>query len=96
MVSFKLEQGAKVSSEEKRMLENAKVLPIVFDEDSPELTEEMERKFIEARKAKPYSVEPLTIYVSSVTIEKAKMIGKDYMEILGRLLDQAVNEYMAM
>ena len=66
MVSFKLEQGTKISNEEKKMLEEAKKLPLVYDEDSPELTDEMEKAFIEARRNKPYNAEPLTGYVSFI------------------------------
>lgn len=94
MVSFKLTQEMKISEDEKKMLKEAKKLPVVYDEDSPELTEDMEEAFIKARKRKPYKVEPLTVYVSSETIRKEKTIGEDYMEVLGRLVDQAVNEYI--
>lgn len=96
MVSFKLEQGTRLSNEEKQMLKEAKKRPIVYDADSPELTDDMEQAFIAARKEKPYKVEPLTIYVSPATIKKAKSINEDYIELLGRLLDQAVNEYTTM
>lgn len=96
MVSFKLEQGTKITNEEKKMLEEAKKLPLIYDEDSPELTDEMEKAFVEARKKKPYNAEPLTVYVSPATIKKAKTIGGDYIDVLGRLLDKAVNEYVTM
>lgn len=96
MVSYKLEQQSQLSNEEKQMLREAKKRPIVYDADSPELTDDMEKAFIAARKEKPYGVEPLTLYVSSETIEKAKSIKGNYIEILGRLLDEAVNEYITM
>ncbi len=74
MVSFKLEQGTKITNEEKKMLEEAKKLPLVYDEDSPELTVEMEKAFIEAGRNKPYNAEPLTVYVSCMpyTIKKSR------------------------
>ncbi len=96
MVSFKLEPDAVLSKEETQMLADAKNRPVVYDDDSPELTDAMEEAFIAARRAKPYKVEPLTVYVSPATIEKAKSMKGDYMEILGRLLDKAVNEYVIM
>ena len=96
MVSFKLEPDAALSNAEKQLLKEAKNRPGVYDEDSPELTPAMEEAFVAARKAKPYKVEPLTVYVSPATIEKAKSIKGDYMEVLGRLLDKAVNEYVLM
>ena len=95
MVSYKVKQGAAITEEEKRELEEAKKRPVLFDEDSPGLDPKMEQAFIEARKKKPYVTKPLTVHVSLATIKKAEALGRDYMDILGRLLDQAVNEYMA-
>lgn len=96
MVAFDLKQGSVLSDEEKRLLAEAKKMPIVYDEDSPELTDAMEQAFIAARKAKPFRGEPLTLYVSPATIEKVKNMGADYIAILGKLLDKAVDEYHAI
>ena len=96
MVTFELKQGSVLSDEEKRLLAEAKKMPIVYDEDSPELTDAMEQAFIAARKAKPFRGEPLTLYVSPATIEKVKSMGTDYIAILGKLLDKAVDEYRAI
>ncbi len=96
MVTFELDGTAALTSGEKKLLAKAKRLPVVFDDDSPEMTDEMEQAFIAARKAKPYQGEPLTLYVSSATLEKAKSLGADYMTILGNLLDKALDEYRAI
>ena len=88
-----LDKNATLTSEEKEILAAAKKLPVVYDEDSPELTDDMERAFIAARKAKPYLGEPITLYVSPLTIEKVKKMEGDYIAILGKLLDNAVREY---
>lgn len=57
MVTFKLtRENTTLTKTERQMVEEAKKLPIVYDDDSPELTEEMEKAFIAARKAKPRSV----------------------------------------
>ena len=93
MVTFELNGTTPLTNRERELLEAGKKLPIVYDEDSPELTEEMERAFIAARKAKPYHGEPLTLYVSAATLNKAKSMGADYLSILGKLLDKAVEEY---
>lgn len=95
MVTFKLDRNAALTEEEKRLLSEAKKRPIVYDEDSPAMTSEMEKAFAAARKARPYQKEPLTLYVSSATITKAKSMGEDYLTILGKLLDKAVDEYCA-
>ena len=60
MVTFEPQEGAELSPEEKAALENAKKLPIVYDEDSPELTESMKRAFVRARRLKPYQTDPAT------------------------------------
>ena len=55
MVTFKLtKENAALTEEEKKMVKEAKDLPIIYDEDSPELTEKMKQAFIAARKAKPH------------------------------------------
>lgn len=93
MVTFELDQGSILSDEERKLLAKAKKLPVIYDEDSPELTDAMEQAFLAARKAKPFRGEPLTLYVSPATIEKVKSMGTDYIAILGKLLDKAVEEY---
>lgn len=96
MVTFELDQGSILSDEERKLLAKAKKLPVIYDEDSPELTDAMEQAFLAARKAKPFRGEPLTLYVSPATIEKVKSMGTDYIAILGKLLDKAVEEYHAI
>ncbi len=93
MITFELNEHAILTKEEKKLLAEAKKKPIVYDEDSPEMTDDMERAFIAARKSKPYHGEPITLYVSHTTLEKVKNMGADYIAILGRLLDKAVDEY---
>lgn len=93
MVSFELKKDAVLSDEERRALAKARKLPVVYDEDSPELTEQMEQAFLAARRAKPFQGERLTLYLSPATMKKAKSLGEDYVAILGRLLEKAVDEY---
>ena len=45
-----LYEGRKLTSEQIRMIEDAKNKPIVYDEDSPELTPAMEKAFLLAAK----------------------------------------------
>lgn len=95
MVNFELDKNSFPTSEAEELLAKARTLPVVYDEDSPEMTEKMEKAFITARKARPYRGEPLTLYVSPATIEKVKHMGTDYLSILEKLLDKAVDEYHA-
>lgn len=96
MAILELDGTAALTGKEKRLLAAAKELPVVYDDDSPELTDDMERAFAAARKAKPYRGEPITLYVSPDTIEKVKALGADYIAILGKLLDKAIDEYRAI
>ena len=50
MVAFELAETATLSDSEKRMLEKAKELPVIYDDDFSELTDEMEQVFAAARK----------------------------------------------
>lgn len=96
MVNFELNGNEKLTEQEKRELKTARKLPVVYDEDSPELDEGMEAAFREARKRKPLRETPLTVYVSPKTLEKAKAMGENYEVVLGKLLDKAVEDYIAM
>jgi hypothetical protein len=52
IVTTTLSKDEKLTDEERKMLEEAKKQPIVFDEDSPEMTPEMEKAFKLAVKAR--------------------------------------------
>ena len=93
MVTFELKENTELDEQEKQMLSRAKNVPIVFDDDSPELTKEMEDELRQARKNKPYKKEAVTLYVSTDTIEKARSLGSDYISILGSILDKVMKEY---
>ena len=93
MVTFNLEPGRKLTDFELEALQNAKNCPIVYDDDSPALTPEMEKAFIAARRAKPFNSEAVTLYLSPETVAKAKNFGSDYIATLGRILDRAMAEY---
>lgn len=54
MTTFELEGKSTLTDKERESLQSGKKLPIIYDEDSPQLTEKMEQAFIAARKAKPY------------------------------------------
>jgi hypothetical protein len=53
IVTYKLNKDAVLSDEELKMLEAAEKMPVVYDDDCPKLTPEMEKAFIAARKANP-------------------------------------------
>ncbi len=45
MVTSTLSKDEKLTEEEIKMIEEAKKYPITFDEDSPEMSPEMEKQF---------------------------------------------------
>jgi hypothetical protein len=45
IVTARLSEDAKLTEEQLKELEEAKKYPITYDEDSPELTPEMEKQF---------------------------------------------------
>lgn len=54
MVTFELAETTSVLTDgEKRMLEKAKELPVIYDDDSPELTGKLEQAFTAAWKRVP-------------------------------------------
>ncbi len=92
MVTRTLNKDARLSEKDKRMIDDAKKMPIVFDDDCPELTPDMESAFIAERKKKPYVGEPVTIYIMPDTLKKAKEISNDYTAWFSSLIDKAVKE----
>ncbi len=52
MVRKNIDITAPLSEEQKKMLSDAAKRPIVFDEDSPELTDEQLRRFVRVSRVK--------------------------------------------
>lgn len=52
MITATLSKDEELTKEDKKMLEEARKHPITFDEDSPELTPEMEKAFRLAAKTR--------------------------------------------
>lgn len=71
-------------SEEIAELEAAEKMPIVFDDDCPEMTGEMLNQF--------HRMNTITIGISPGNMKKVKALGADYPKILSSLLDLALND----
>lgn len=52
MITATLSKDEQLTEEDRKMLEEARKHPITFDEDSPELTPEMEKAFRLAAKTR--------------------------------------------
>ena len=68
-------------------------MPIIYDEDCPELTPAMEEVFREARRKNPVRRVPVTLNISQTTLERAKRWDDDYTAFLARVLEEAMAGY---
>lgn len=73
-----------LTPEEMAELDAAEKMPIVFDDDCPEMTNEMLNQF--------HKVNTVTIGISPSNMKKVKSFGADYSKILSNLLDLALND----
>jgi uncharacterized protein (DUF4415 family) len=83
-----------MTNEEIKEIKSAAEMPVVYDEDSPELTEEMYEEFKKAaeKRREERKKQVLTLRVSADTLNKAKSLGKGYTGILSRLIELALND----
>ncbi len=73
-----------LTPEEIAELDMAEKMPIIFDEDCPEMTCEMLRQF--------HKMNMVTIRISPNSMKKVKAFGENYAKILSKLLDLALND----
>lgn len=78
------EVSDELTAEEIQEIEAASQRPVTYDEDSPEMTDEMLKQF--------HGFNTVPINVSPASMKKAKSFGKNYLGILARLLDLAIND----
>ncbi len=85
--------GQKPTEGQRQRIREAMKRPIVYDDDSPELTEEQYKAFAvvaeEQRRARRKEI--VAIRLSHDTLEKAKMLGRGYTGVLSRLLTMALD-----
>ena len=75
---------AELTPEEAAELEAAEKMPIVFDDDCPEMTNEMLKQF--------HRPDTVTVRISPDSMKKVRSFGADYPQILSQLLDLALND----
>ena len=94
MVVKEIDVNRKLSEEELRMLEEAERMPIVYDEDCPELSDDELSQFkriSEVRKEERRK-QTVTLRLSPRALKKAKSLGKGYTSVLSRILEAALND----
>lgn len=86
--------GQKPTETQVKEIEEASKRPVLFDEDSPELTSEQyeEMAAIARRRREEMKKPVVSLRISPVTLEKAQATGKGYTGFLSRLLDNAIND----
>lgn len=86
--------GQNPSESQIKEIEDAAKRPIVFDEDSPELTPDQyaEMAALAAQRREELKKPVISLRISPVTLEKARATGQGYTGFLGRLLDNAIND----
>ena len=83
-----------LTEDEIKMLDHAEKMPIVYDEDSPELTDEQLKQFrrVSEMRKEERRKQTVTIRLSSKTLNKAKSLGKGYTSVLSRIIEEAFDD----
>ncbi len=83
-----------LTDEQLEILRKTEALPIVYDEDSPELTDAEldEFKRIADLKRENRKKQTVTLRLSPQTLSKARALGKGYTSVLSRILDLAMDD----
>ncbi len=89
-----LEERGAITQEEIEMLEKASKMPIVFDEDSPELTREELKEFrrVSDENRLERNKQTVTLRLSPQALKKARSLGKGYTSVLSRILESALSD----
>lgn len=89
-----LEERGAITQEEIEMLDRASKMPLVFDEDSPELTEEELKGFrrVSAENRLERNKQTVTLRLSPQALRKARSLGKGYTSVLSRILEGALSD----
>lgn len=94
MVKKNIDLWSPLTEEQKKMLEVSESMPIVFDDDSPEITEDelLEFRRVSDARREERRKKTVTIRLSPAALAKAKSLGKGYTSVLSRILEHALND----
>lgn len=73
-----------LTPEEEKEVSEAYKKPIVYDEDSPEMTTEMLKQF--------HRFDEIPVYITDANLDKVKSFGSQYRVVLSRLINMALND----
>lgn len=94
IVKYESDSPPELTEEDLKQLEIARNSPIVYDWDSPKLTQKQLSQF---RRASEINHEKrkkvtLTLRLPKSSVDKAKSLGKGYTSVLSRILEAALND----
>ena len=94
--TFTLKPNQKPAAKQLDMIRKAATMPIIYDEDSPELTEEQLAKFhkvleSDRKEREDNRKQNVTLRLSPRTMKKAKSLGKGYTTILAKIIENALD-----
>ena len=95
---YKLSEGTELTEKQKKMIKEASKRPVVFDEDSPELTDEQLAEFhrVHSANQEERRRQNVTLRLRPHTIRQAKALGKGYTGILSRIVEDTLNDPAAI
>lgn len=94
ITKYTLEPDAKPTKAQIKEIKEASKKPVVYDEDSPKLTDEQLSEFakIAKQQREERKKKVIALRVNTSTLEKAKKLGKGYTAILSRMIDLCIDD----
>ena len=94
MVTVEIDVKKPPTPEQIAMIEKAKQMPITYDEDCPELTEEQLKQFrrVSEIRREERRKQTVTLRISPQALEKARSLGKGYTSVLSRIVESVLND----
>ena len=94
ITKYTLEPDAKLTKAQIKEIKEASKKPVVYDEDSPKLTDEQLSEFakIAKQQREERKKKVIALRVNTSTLEKAKKLGKGYTAILSRMIDLCIDD----
>ncbi|MBR2562427.1 MAG: BrnA antitoxin family protein [Eubacterium sp.] len=91
---FTLDDNEKLTEKQLQMMQEAAARQAVFDEDSPELTDEQLASFrrVHEHNQKERRRQNVTLRLKPQSVRKAKALGKGYSGILSRIVENILDD----
>ncbi len=95
---FVLNEKMTLTEEQRKKIKEAAKRPVVFDEDCPELTDEQlsELRRVHQANRNERRRQNVTLRLKPQTIRKAKALGKGYTGILSRIVEDFLDDPVAL